>query len=799
MKKLIIVESPFKCVKIMKLLQDEKDEYLCISSFGHFRELNYECIQKIQKIDNSFKPMFSIIENKKINIKKIQKAIECIDVDNIYLASDDDREGESIAWHICDYFNLPIHKTKRIVFHEITGNAIKKALINYRYINMNLVYAQQARQVIDMIVGYKLSPILWKNITQFKKSGLSAGRCQIPALRLVYDNNKNIENNISKMVYNTTGYFTSKNIEFTLNHQFENEEETRNFLNEAINHKHIYNCENVKEVIKKSPIPFTTSGLQQKASSELRISPKDTMTSCQKLYEAGYITYMRTDSNVYCDEFIEETNKHILKLYGENYIRNTNIISLNEKSKEVNKVSKERNSKDKNKQNENEKAHEAIRPTNINIQDINDDTSSNIGKREKSLYKFIYNHTLECCIKDAIYKSVTCKLTAPIGYKYSFSTEKVVFPGWKIVEGYDNESPFFTYIQSLSSNNIIPYKKIISKTSFKNTKSHYNEADIIKLLEEKGIGRPSTFASLLDKIQEREYVCKEDVKGKEIDCIDIILENDSVFDTITKREIGNEKKKLVIKETGIIVLEFLLKNFGKFFEYEYTKNMEDSLDSINKGQIDWRELCNTCLNEIDNACNENIKKNTKTEIEIDKNNKYIIGKYGPVIKHIDENKNIVFKNVNSSLDIDKLQKGEYKLDEILSINKSQESIELGLYLENMVFIRNGRYGYYIEWREIKKSLQNEVENIQEMTLEKAIQLLTNNEKDKENLLIIRKIDDYTSIRKGKYGDYIFHKKKDWKKPKFFKIDDFLKANNNLSYRSCDICFLSTWIYQTYKL
>ena len=325
---LVIVESPAKCKKIEKYLGNN---YKCIASYGHFCQL--DGLKSID-IDNNFKPTFTLMESKEQQVDKMRKMIDR--ADDVMLASDDDREGEAIAWHICNQFNLPVNTTKRIIFHEITKPALLKAVSEPVSVNMDVVYAQQSRQILDMLVGYYISPILWKKISQNTKTGLSAGRCQTPALRLVYENKKEIDKSPGRKVYNTTGYFTNKNIPFVLNHNYDDEEKVSTFLEETVNHDHIYECSKERNVTKQPPKPFTTSGLQQMASNELRISPKNTMQSCQKLYEGGYITYMRTDSVAYSKEFLNDAENFIKKTYGNDYVNNNLSDLSNEKQKEDN-------------------------------------------------------------------------------------------------------------------------------------------------------------------------------------------------------------------------------------------------------------------------------------------------------------------------------------------------------------------------------------------------------------------------------------------------------------------------------
>ena len=306
MTKLVIVESPAKCRKIEKFLGNG---YKCAASFGHIR--GFDGGLKAIDIDNHFKPAFRTLPKKAKYIKKLRMLIK--KSSEVILATDDDREGEAIAWHLCQVFKLPINTTKRIIFHEITKSAIQHAIGNPTHLNMDKVCAQQARQILDLLVGFKISPILWKHISRNSKSGLSAGRCQTPALRLIYDNQKEIDNSPGKKVYETIGYFTKKNLEFKLNFNYSNEDSMGEFLESSIHFDHIYDVNKPKKISKKPPQPFSTSTLQQKASNELRFSPKQTMTLAQKLYENGYITYMRTDSKTYSKEFIIAAKLYIEK------------------------------------------------------------------------------------------------------------------------------------------------------------------------------------------------------------------------------------------------------------------------------------------------------------------------------------------------------------------------------------------------------------------------------------------------------------------------------------------------------
>jgi DNA topoisomerase-1 len=311
MSTLVIVESPAKCKKIESFLGLG---YKCIASYGHFREFK-DGLKSID-IENNFKPTYKISPSKMKYVRLLKMA--AAKANEIILAADDDREGEAIAWHVAKVLNLPITTTKRIIFHEITKTAVLRAVNNPTVINMDKVQAQHARQILDLLVGFTISPILWKNIP--RKKGLSAGRCQTPALRLIYDNQMEVDKSSGEKAYTTIGTFTSHNLDFKLNYDYKTDEEVEDFLEESVNHDHKFKCKNPRTTIKKQPQPFTTSTLQQKASNEFHYSPKETMKLAQKLYEKGYITYMRTDSKAYSKEFIGKAKNYITEKYSKKHI-----------------------------------------------------------------------------------------------------------------------------------------------------------------------------------------------------------------------------------------------------------------------------------------------------------------------------------------------------------------------------------------------------------------------------------------------------------------------------------------------
>jgi DNA topoisomerase-1 len=794
---LVIVESPAKCKKIEEYLGPG---YKCVASYGHLREL--PSLKNID-IENNFAPTYTIIDNaiKKKQIEFLRKEIK--NAHEVILASDDDREGEKISYCVAQIFNLDIKKTKRITFNEITEQAIQNAIKNPRTIDMDLVHAQQARQILDILVGFKVSPMLWKFINKSKDNSLSAGRCQTPALRLIYDNDQDIKQTEERKVYNVTGFFTNSNIAFDLSppNKYETEDNITDFLDGSADFSHIYTCSKPVKTVKKQPEPFTTSSLQQTASNELHYAPKETMRVCQALYEGGYITYMRTDSKTYSKDFISSTKDYIVRNYEAKYI-NDNIDSLTSGSVKEEKEEKKGKKVKKEKENDNvslqQNAHEAIRPTNISLFEL----PETIDSKEKRMYKLIWEHTLESCMAPATFFSITASISAFQDTKFTYTSELIDFPGWKIVsKKYANEikpeNKEYQYLQQIKQNSVIPYKKMCAKVTIKGSKQHYTEARLVQLLEEKGIGRPSTFSSLVDKIQERGYVKKEDVKGKELVCKDYELSNGEIFEIENKREFGNEKGKLVIQPLGIIVMEFIDKHFSGLFNYSYTKEMEDELDKIAKGGAIWYNLCETCNKQIDILV-DGLKDESKIEVKLDEHNTYMIGKYGPVIKCVEEVNGIEqinFKAIKKDIDVHKIENGDYNqsIEEIIDKNVIKKRYILGQYEGKEVVLQKGKFGLYITWDKNSKTLK-ELGNrpMENITFEEVKKYL------EEGSNLIREINPSISIRKGSKGDYIFYKTAKMKKPQFFDIKQF-SIDTTSDYKICNMTILKSWLKEKYDI
>jgi len=749
-KTLLIVESPAKCQKIEGYLG--KDKYMCLASFGHIREIE-DGLKSID-VENDFKTKFAIMSSKQAQVAKLRAAIAT--ATEVILATDDDREGEAIAWHLCQVFNLSVLTTKRIIFHEITEPALRAAVAAPRRIDMSLVLAQQARQILDLIVGYKISPVLW---TYVAHTNLSAGRCQTPALRLIYDKYKEIEASTATMVYSISGIFTKLNLTFNLSREIESPESLEGFIQETAAAPDAGFRANVgasKKASKAPPRPYSTSTLQQAASNDLHLSPKDTMFVAQKLYEQGYITYMRTDSKVYSSDFVKKACDYIRKRFGGVGSDDGDLIG------NLSTVSSGASCKD-----DAAAAHEAIRPTDISRTLL----PQSCHPREHRLYSMIHRNTLESLMAPAVCQTITMAISSPVGVmvngkdaecEYRYTAEQIIKPGWKLVAGgYDKEAKEYTYFASIasmsqsSSSTVLsaPFKKIMTKCSLRNTKSHYTESGLVQLLEKMGIGRPSTFSSLIDKIQERGYVKLQDVRGKSMECREFtISETKSIESKTEVREIGGESRKLVIQPLGIVVIEFLLEHFAPLFEYEFTKNMENQLDEIATDGMVWHELCYKCWFDV-NTQLQVLKERgvVKEEIQIDDRHSYILGRNGPVIrcrvtddadaKSDDASDSdasdsdghdaplpakktkpkFIFKSVRPDLEYAKIMRGEYSLAYMLGeATEGGDSGEgtscapvavagggrfMGQHQGQDVVIKSGKYGAYVVWGSTNISLK----------------------------------------------------------------------------------------------
>ena len=773
---LIIVESPSKCAKIETYLGSN---YKCIATKGHFKE-----IDGLKNIDTkkTFEPTFTIIKEKASHVDHMRKCIKQFTKSHILLATDDDREGEAISWHICQTFDLPVETTPRILFREITKPALLAAVNAPTLVNMRLVHAQHARQVLDMIVGFKVSPLLWKHIYCSKSNSLSAGRCQTPALRLVYDNEKKRDSAGLELFYKSVGYFLSQNIPFELNKEFTDPKDARTFLEKTRNYTaHSLMVEEAKESLRAPPIPFNTSRLLQSANNSLRYSPNTTMQICQRLYQNGHITYMRTDNTKYSGVFLEQLEIMVKKNYGDEYLGDLGIIENKDKAN----------------------PHEAIRVTHLDVAELTDESD----KKDAALYKLIWRNTVESGMAAAKYNVTKAKISAVDGAHFSASFEVPTFLGWKKVAGVakSKDQEYLATIKTLSkeTQKNMPYSKVECLVTVKRGISHYTESTLIKELEDLGIGRPSTFASLVDTIQDRGYVKCMDVPGQTKPCEEFQLFPElGIKSIIIDKVFGQEKNKLVIQPVGVLCLEFLVQHFRSLFDYEYTKEMENQLDAIATSDAAWGDLCRKCYLEI-KTLSATIPDKVKPAYPIDENHEIVILQYGPVIKCSDpaDLSKTLYKTIRKDiiLDLEKAKAGFYKLSDLVAIPKEN----LGLYNETPVLLKTGKYGAYLECGDFKTSLKEFDIPLDQIVLDDVIHLFGSPDKngsDKrtppapKNKSILRQLDADLSVRLGKFGPYIYYKTATRTSPQFFNLKKF-QQNPCV----CDAAVLMEWIKKTYTL
>jgi len=688
---LLIVESPSKCAKIESYLGPK---YQCISSKGHIREI--DGLSSINTKDK-FQIEYTLIKDKKDHVETLKKTVAKYSPLNILLATDDDREGEAIAWHICQVCGLDPVVTKRIVFHEITQPALAAAVNSPTKINLSLVAAQQARQVLDMVVGFKISPLLWRNLGSNRKNALSAGRCQTPALRLVYDHHQKYTELRSAgmtQIYKVSGIFTNRAIKFDLDADITSQSLLLEFLEKSKTHEHRLTIGKTRPSTRSPPKPFNTSRLLQVASNQCRLSPKQTMNHCQTLYQSGLITYMRTDCQKYSDVFLKKSSEYIKSEYGAEYIGDLDSIKLVDTTM----------------------PHEGIRVTNLSLTSM---TSNDTGLSR--LYSLIWRNTVESCMSTAKYNMTDYSVSSSLkDIQYKYTMETPVFLGWRRVEIKDagsltetqaTESSLSLYLEQIAkSPTPLTWSLIDSKVTIDSRMPHhYTEASLIQKLEDLGIGRPSTFSSIVETIQERGYTKKTDVKGILQKCTEYKLRPSSsqqfvLEKTELEKSFGDEKDKLVIQPTGILVLEFLLQHFDDCFSYDYTKSMESELDIISSRSSEdaletWHEICRKCFDDITER-SKPLAKQTKQTFALSDTADHVLvfNTYGASIKSLlrGDNGKPEYSKIRPEveLDIEKAKRGEYTMTELIW---REDNGYLGKYQGAPVYLKKGKFGLYAEW------------------------------------------------------------------------------------------------------
>jgi len=728
-KNLIIVESPAKAKTIQKFIGKE---YEIISSKGHVRDLPEKDLGI--SIHKDFLPHYEIMPDKKKLIADIKKMAE--EADEVLLATDDDREGEAISWHLIDAAKIPIEKTKRIVFHEITKQAIEHALSNPRNLDIDLVNAQQARRILDRLVGFELSPVLWRKV----RPQLSAGRVQSVAVKLIVEREREINHFQSTSIFKVVGQFQSEEnrkneLTAELNKKFDTKEDAQKFLNDCKSAKFsVLSVE--KSPGRKSPAPpFTTSTLQQEAARKLGFSVTKTMVIAQQLYESGYITYMRTDSVNLSNLALASAKQEIEKLYGEEYSKTRKYVTKTRGAQE---------------------AHEAIRPTDLENQTIQGDTFT------KRLYELIWKRTIASQMSDALTEKTIINI--PVSNrdeKFVATGEVVLFQGFLKVyfESKDDEHDEPEgVISPVVQGESLCALEIKATQKFAQPPIRYTEAGLVKKLEELGIGRPSTYAPTISVIQKREYVIKENRPGKERIFIQLLLKNNEIKETVSKEKHGAEKDKLFPTDIGIVVNEYLQNNFEAIMDYGFTAQVEKEFDDIAEGEVAWQKMLHNFYqgfhNSIETAISNSQKASGERILGQDSSGKNVyakLGKYGPMVQVGDnyEDNKATYARMKKNQSIESIT-----LDEALDLFKLPKT--LGIYKDTNVVVGMGRYGAYIKFGEEFVTVPREEDPL-EIDLERAIVLIDEKEKQDQARaprLLGKYNDNDVFVIVGKYGPYI---------------------------------------------
>ena len=692
-KNLVIVESPAKAKTIEKFLGSD---FQVESSYGHIADLPSKEIGV--DVANGFKPKYEVSADKKALVSKLKTLAK--NADMVWLASDEDREGEAISWHLAEELKLDKNKTKRIVFHEITKTAILKAIDNPREIDYNLVNAQQARRVLDRLVGYELSPVLWRKI----KGGLSAGRVQSVSVRLIVEREREIQNFNAVATFSIVAEFTNeagKAFKAKLPKNFNTKKEAEDFLNKNIGSTYKVADLETKPT-KKSPTgPFTTSTLQQEAARKLYFPVGITMQLAQRLYEAGLITYMRTDSVNLSKEAMDAAQAEIVKSYGAEFSHPRNFVNKSKGAQE---------------------AHEAIRPTDMSRHTVN------IDRDQARLYDLIWKRTLASQMSDAKLERTNVKIEANNhGEIFTASGEVLLFEGFLKVylEGHDeDEDEQEGMLPLMKVNEKLDCNYITATERYSRAAARYTEASLVKKLEELGIGRPSTYAPTISTIINRKYVEKGNLEGQERKYAQLVLQSGKLTEKILKENTGSDKGKLVPTDIGTIVTDFLVKNFETILDYNFTAKVEQDFDEIAEGNVNWAKMMQEFYNEFhpsvkqveENAERESGERILGIHPESGKPISVRLGKFGPMAQigaPDDEDKKFASLMADQNI-------GNITLEDALKLFLLPKN--LGTYKGEEIEINNGRYGPYIKFGAAFISLPKG-ENPTDVSLERAQELI----------------------------------------------------------------------------
>ncbi len=748
-KNLVIVESPAKAKTLEKFLGKD---YKVMSSYGHIRDLK----KKEMSVNlDDFSPEYEIPSDKESVVEELKK--EAKKAGTVWLASDEDREGEAISWHLSQVLGLDPKAAKRIVFHEITKSAILKAIETPRTIDMGLVNAQQARRVLDRIVGFKISPVLWKKL----KPSLSAGRVQSVAVRLIVEREKEIEQFKSETTYRVNAVFMAdgQEIKATLARGFKTEEDAEAFL-ESCKGKEFKITDIDKKPVKKSPAPpFTTSTLQQEAARKLGFTVSQTMMVAQHLYESGHITYMRTDSVNLSSLCINTTKEEILKIHGEKYSKPRQFHTSSKGAQE---------------------AHEAIRPTYISEHEITGNS------QEKRLYDLIWKRTLACQMADAEAEKTTITISAD-DVNFTATGEVITFDGFLRVyrESYDDD------VQSDETEGLLPVVKkgeklqmqeMVATQRFTQHPLRYTEASLVKKLEELGIGRPSTYAPTISTIQQRDYVEKGDKKGEERNYAVLKLTNGKIKKSVKKEVVGKEKGKLLPTDIGTVVNDFLIQAFPEIVDYNFTANVEKDFDEIAEGKENWQQMMRDFYAKLEPMVDATLQEKNEHKVgerylgdepDTGKPVSVKIGRFGPMVQ-------IGVANEKEKPRFAQLNKGQsiatITLEEALELFKLPRT--LGEYEGETVSVGTGRFGPYVLHCKKYVSIPKGTDPM-ELDLAGAIGLIEERRKGEASAHLKKFEEDAEmEVMNGRFGPYLKYKGTNYKLPRS------IKEPASLTYEEC---------------
>ena len=764
-KNLVIVESPAKAKTIEKFLGSD---YKVMSSYGHIRDLKKK---ELSINDTTLEPEYEIPDEKKKLVSDLKAQAK--KSDQVWLASDEDREGEAISWHLCEVLGLDEEKTKRIVFHEITKPAILEAIKNPRTVNMNLVNAQQARRVLDRIVGFKLSPVLWRKV----KPQLSAGRVQSVAVRLIVERERELQAFTSETYYVVNGIFAITNpdgsqseVKATLNQRFKTEQEVEQFMEKCKEASFV--VESVqKKPMKRTPAPpFTTSTLQQEAARKLGFTVSQTMMVAQHLYENGRITYMRTDSVNLSSLCINATKEEITRQYGEEYSK---VRQYHTSSKGA------------------QEAHEAIRPTYMDQPTIEGTV------QEKRLYELIWKRTVACQMADADIEKTTATITAPLsnpegavgGVSFIAQGEVVKFDGFlkvyreSVDDDDDNKEESAHVLPPLKNGDELTRREISATERTTQGPQRYTEASLVHKLEELGIGRPSTYAPTISTIQQREYVVKGDKKGEEHQYAVITLKGKQISMKTRVELTGSDKGKLMPTDIGMVVNDFLMEHFPGIMDYNFTAKVEQDFDKIAEGKVQWDKMMKKFYKDFEPNVEETMNaraehKAGERQLGIDPKSKkpvfVKIGRFGPVIQigSAEDKEKPQFAHLPKELGMESIT-----LEQALELFKLPRM--LGEYEGEPITVGTGRFGAYVLHKKLYTSLPKDVDPLT-IGIADAVKLIEEKRKQNEQKHLKSFIeDDKLQVLNGRYGPYLNYDGQNYRMPKSMH-----ERAKNLTYEEC---------------